>query len=263
MNDSRTLQIRTSRVILSSIQMWLLTFETTAKISNASQKVTKRTAESTLRDMAHRESVTCHECRRSFGRLDHLQRHRLTHSDTVAHKCSRCKRAFKRKDSLIRHMTTCPSLLLLVDINHDRACYRCAGKKRKCGHQIPSCRSCTEVGHACRYPVQVCNNRASGNQAQAAEIPLPAAAPFTVETTLLETEKPESASTVVQENLTDSSTPQYGPTASEDAFAQHDPTLGMALEPYCPSPPPATSFPFLIHFTAQYSLIGCFKSTLR
>jgi hypothetical protein len=47
----------------------------------------------------------CSQCDRSFTRIDHLHRHKLSHVRYNKFICSRCRRAFVRLDVLQRHQT--------------------------------------------------------------------------------------------------------------------------------------------------------------
>ncbi|KAL4788048.1 hypothetical protein BJX76DRAFT_353601 [Aspergillus varians] len=62
-----------------------------------SGKVRKKTT------TAHRKSLSCEYCNRSFARLEHLQRHLRTHTKEKPFSCDICAKSFARSDLLVRH----------------------------------------------------------------------------------------------------------------------------------------------------------------
>lgn len=98
----------------------------------------------------------CRICKRSYERVDHLNRHLKSHENARPFHCSRCPKRFNRADLLSRHLAI-----------HDRysngdldrplikrpdraieACLACAASKTKCEDQKP-CRRCRTKSIPC------------------------------------------------------------------------------------------------------------------
>ncbi|KIW89239.1 uncharacterized protein Z519_10092 [Cladophialophora bantiana CBS 173.52] len=103
--------------------------------------------------------VYCPICRKTYSRLDHLQRHLANHAPWRPFVCGTCSKAFKRKDVLRRHSIMCHapprdgndlrSAPAKVRTNRT-ACDRCARLKRACDSMRP-CRNCAEKKETCSY----------------------------------------------------------------------------------------------------------------
>ena len=208
-----------------------------------------------------RKEMTCHDCDRTYSRPEHLKRHRLSHSLKSPHECPRCRRLFKRRDVLSRHLRTCSNRCAPTFVDYDRACQRCSSKKRKCGHEKPTCTGCRKAGHVCLYPIETSKRPAAmacsrlSDALRCSETESSKTNPKTnrMLLELLETEDldmPPEESFDIRDNQLSLAAPTH------QGFA-----MDMALHLFLPSLPPATSFTFLIQYTARYSLKGCFMTS--
>ena len=112
---------------------------------------TVRTSDDQFPEDNNNGRLTCNLCQRSFGRLEHLKRHVLTHTKERQFHCSRCGKDFFRRDALQRHelthTSTAPSLLR----RGVRACTGCAVAKARCSGELP-CGRCQQRQQTCEYP---------------------------------------------------------------------------------------------------------------
>ncbi|KAI0528458.1 hypothetical protein GGR58DRAFT_309998 [Xylaria digitata] len=105
-------------------------------------------------------ALQCHACDRCFTRLEHLQRHLLSHTEARAFLCSFCPTRFNRRDALVRHWRTCkerlnsgqaiPTLSRQKRGRKQNACDRCVQKRRRCSQSFP-CDGCIELGQECTF----------------------------------------------------------------------------------------------------------------
>ncbi|KAF2460841.1 hypothetical protein BDY21DRAFT_333575 [Lineolata rhizophorae] len=98
--------------------------------------------------MTDRTRLSCPECSRSFGRIEHLRRHVRSHGSDRPLKCSRCQKGFYRIDALHRHEQSHVQSALSKGI---RACLPCAAGRAKCSGTIP-CSRCLSRSLTCQYP---------------------------------------------------------------------------------------------------------------
>lgn len=104
-----------------------------------------------------RESVfVCELCGDRFGRLEHLNRHVLSHTDTRPFSCTLCNRSFARRDTLNRHeaIHTAES----SGGRSNQACRTCARLKARCDGSQP-CARCESRARHCTYPPKISRRR--------------------------------------------------------------------------------------------------------
>ncbi|OCK79360.1 hypothetical protein K432DRAFT_383157 [Lepidopterella palustris CBS 459.81] len=104
---------------------------------------------------SHSPEFVCPFCGDSFKRLEHLSRHKLSHSDERPYHCPTCHKAFTRKDTLNRHIpihssSGRPDKRSSVS-RVSRACCRCARSRLRCDGEAP-CGRCTTKNAQCTYP---------------------------------------------------------------------------------------------------------------
>lgn len=204
--------------------------------------------------MIRDEVVQCHYCQRTYSRPEHLRRHFLVHSSQSPHECPRCQRPFQRKDTLGRHLNTCLGRSKSSVLCHDRACRRCAIRKRKCNHEKPSCKACSSAGVACQYPNQVLTDSSMfESNAPETALPSPAATPANNETSPV---RIEEALEVYLPSIDNENQPRLHISNFESV--QHSPLTGASLQVFLPSTLSSTKFSFLLDFTTHYSLRGSF-----
>ncbi|QQK41724.1 putative transcription factor with C2H2 and Zn(2)-Cys(6) DNA binding [Penicillium digitatum] len=100
----------------------------------------------------------CSVCSQTFGKIQHLKRHKSTHVDKKPHFCEFCGSEFTRSDTLRRHWKNCTSLLATGNQvpqrarsgKRKRACDRCTERKRACNQGNP-CAECTLQESECTY----------------------------------------------------------------------------------------------------------------
>jgi hypothetical protein len=97
----------------------------------------------------------CSVCQKTFRRVEHLNRHLLTHSNIKPFQCSRCKKSFTRNDTLRRHglihdneqRESSPETIG----GFSRACLNCAKARIRCTRYHP-CARCKDRKLTCEYP---------------------------------------------------------------------------------------------------------------
>lgn len=72
----------------------------------AANQASQTSSQSVERD-CKTNTFRCTQCRKSFSRRDHYNRHTLVHSDVKAYECDVCSRGFSRKDNKYSHMVNC------------------------------------------------------------------------------------------------------------------------------------------------------------
>lgn len=200
------------------------------------------------------KNVTCRHCERTYSRPEHLQRHLLSHSSRSPHQCHYCRKSFKRKDVLDRHVSTCSGRVTSSTPFHDRACQRCANKKRKCNHERPRCQACVKAGVTCRYPIYTCNS-ALGSDADPESANEPTSR--RLDSQILVTHAEE----IVEICLPYTEAAACHQLAIDDVpFVDCSPSMGASLQVYLPSALSSNKFPFLLRFTTQYSLKDSFNT---
>ena len=150
-----------------------------------------------------------------------------------------------------RHQQSCSGKITLSSLHRERACLRCSSKKKRCGHERPSCKSCQQTGHPCQYPSAP---RAS------------AISSITQDSTVL-IDSTRNVDSEVKATSTALRTFSAGYRAFAQwqhaaAVSQYDPARDAMFVTYIPNISPARSFTFLKHFTAQHNLTGCFWAKL-
>ncbi|KAL1962696.1 hypothetical protein VTN77DRAFT_9240 [Rasamsonia byssochlamydoides] len=92
------------------------------------------------------------ECRRAFGKFEHLQRHERSHAGDVRYECPTCRKRFVRRDVMTRHAALHGLSAAAVKIPRKISCTSCATMKVRCDGQPGStCSRCLASGHACQY----------------------------------------------------------------------------------------------------------------
>lgn len=91
----------------------------------------------------------CELCGDQFGRLEHLNRHTLSHTDIRPFRCSQCTKRFARKDTLNRHEAVHSQTSTVV--RSTQACRACAKLKVRCDARHP-CSRCHRRAAHCVYP---------------------------------------------------------------------------------------------------------------
>ena len=116
-------------------------------------------------------SKTCHICNRTFRRMEHLNRHIITHTRVRLWTCQFCSTSFARgqvrqlmlmltsSDVLARHYETCERALQAGYRRSPcqrlrRSCQRCRKRKSRCDGQYP-CSSCITAQVECHRPAPV------------------------------------------------------------------------------------------------------------
>ncbi|KAI9737326.1 MAG: hypothetical protein M1834_009479 [Cirrosporium novae-zelandiae] len=97
------------------------------------------------------ERLTCHECQRTFGRIEHLKRHLQGHKQERPFKCPCCQKGFYRIDALQRHELIHKEPHRKRIARGYRACLECASARTKCSGELP-CTRCRARSIDCKYP---------------------------------------------------------------------------------------------------------------
>lgn len=100
----------------------------------------------------------CSVCSQTFGKIQHLKRHRSTHNEKKPHPCEFYGSEFTRSDALRRHWKTCTARVASGNQVPQRtqsgkrkhACDRCTERKRACNQGIP-CTECILQDSECTY----------------------------------------------------------------------------------------------------------------
>ncbi|PWY97368.1 hypothetical protein BCV70DRAFT_202877 [Testicularia cyperi] len=107
-------------------------------------------------------SATCPDCGKVFTRLEHMKRHRVSHTQEPDHTCAKCSKSFYRLDALKRHelihFPRPPTAAQLRSASGDgerkvrQACKRCSRMKLKCDGLSP-CLRCrrAKLNDQCQY----------------------------------------------------------------------------------------------------------------
>ncbi|KAJ5173209.1 hypothetical protein N7492_005802 [Penicillium capsulatum] len=111
-----------------------------------------------LRTVTDPKVWTCDGCLATFGRIDHLKRHALTHHSEKTHSCHFCGASFGRGDVLRRHWKSCKTRReigqeipdSLRGGKHKRACDSCAVIRKACSGETP-CSECNHRQRPCTY----------------------------------------------------------------------------------------------------------------
>ncbi|UNI24317.1 hypothetical protein JDV02_010074 [Purpureocillium takamizusanense] len=98
----------------------------------------------------------CDQCRRSFNRPSHLNRHRMTHLPSSRRRvvtCTYCERTFSRQDVLLRHLRATHDVIRDTSVSNQKSCHRCVRHKLRCDREQP-CGSChtAKSTDPCSYP---------------------------------------------------------------------------------------------------------------
>ncbi|KAL2835334.1 fungal-specific transcription factor domain-containing protein [Aspergillus pseudoustus] len=92
------------------------------------------------------------ECRRSFGKAEHLQRHQRAHTGDARHECPVCQKRFIRRDVMTRHAALHGEAVGLAKKTRKVSCKACAASKLRCdGAPGTTCRRCLRSGRPCLY----------------------------------------------------------------------------------------------------------------
>lgn len=100
---------------------------------------------------------SCSLCGDTFKRLEHLSRHKLSHTEERPYSCPMCNKGFTRKDTLSRHIPIHASNIGgRIDKRSSasrvsRACCRCARSRLRCDGENP-CGRCSMKNAQCTYP---------------------------------------------------------------------------------------------------------------
>ncbi|KXH42098.1 hypothetical protein CNYM01_05757 [Colletotrichum nymphaeae SA-01] len=95
----------------------------------------------------------CDYCGSTFGRQEHLTRHKRSHTREKPFSCSACGKSFSRLDVLTRHAASHDEVASESrrPAASSRACQACAVSRSRCSKESP-CRRCTGKGLECKYP---------------------------------------------------------------------------------------------------------------
>ncbi|KAF4627828.1 hypothetical protein G7Y89_g10323 [Cudoniella acicularis] len=103
------------------------------------------------------DQFVCSECGEKFKRLEHVERHKLSHKAEKAFACHICGKGFTRRDTLTRHIPIHDSRDSDRNENKrsgvsrvSRACVNCAKARLRCNGEQP-CSRCNNRDDGCVY----------------------------------------------------------------------------------------------------------------
>ncbi|KIY66473.1 hypothetical protein CYLTODRAFT_444651 [Cylindrobasidium torrendii FP15055 ss-10] len=102
------------------------------------------------------KTLKCPVCEGMYTRMNHLQRHMLSHSQNRRHTCEYCQAGFTRRDVLKRHMKTCDGSSASTPRPPPPpvSCEACAHASDGCDMQKPRCGPCAVQGRLCVYKLR-------------------------------------------------------------------------------------------------------------
>ncbi|BCS28427.1 uncharacterized protein APUU_61475A [Aspergillus puulaauensis] len=106
-----------------------------------------------------KRNFTCswHDCRRSFGKAEHLQRHERSHTGDARHECPVCQKRFTRRDVMTRHAALHGEASNPTRKARKVSCKSCVASKLRCdGQPGTTCRRCLHSDRSCSYRTGDC-----------------------------------------------------------------------------------------------------------